>query len=58
MANSSQRATSRSQSIQGAEAPPLTPSRIISSNRALFLLSEENIIRRVCKKIVESKVSL
>lgn len=57
MANSSQRATSRSQSIQGADVPPRTLSGFISANRALFLLSEENCVRRVCKKIVESKVS-
>lgn len=50
------RTRSRSASIQG-ENTPLTLASIITSNRSLFILSERNIIRRFCKKIVESKVS-
>lgn len=50
------RTRSASASIQGDPAP-LTLGSIITSNRSLFLLSEGNIIRKVCKKIVESKVS-
>ncbi|XP_048587790.1 voltage-dependent P/Q-type calcium channel subunit alpha-1A isoform X2 [Nematostella vectensis] len=48
------RTHSTSASIQG-DASPLTPASIITSNRSLFIFSEKNIIRRFCKRIVESK---
>ena len=50
------RTRSTSASIQG-DPTPLTLGSIITANRSLFVLSESNLLRKVCKKIVESKVS-
>lgn len=51
MANSTN--ISRKSSIQAGDEP----SRLVCADRSLFIFSKENIIRKICRTIVESKVS-
>ncbi|XP_068694848.1 voltage-dependent calcium channel type A subunit alpha-1-like isoform X3 [Montipora foliosa] len=43
--------TSRKSSMQGGGEPP----QIVCSDRSLFIFSKDNIIRKICRAIVESK---